>query len=56
VNLGWPQLIYLVLSLIGLYVAVSAHGTPKRGTENAWPAVAGLVISWALLWWGGFFQ
>lgn len=51
-----PAIIYLVLTGIGLGVALKEHGNPKTGTHNAWVLIFASAPCWALLWWGGFFS
>lgn len=53
---SWPQILYLLLSGAALVIAWEDHGKPREGTYNAVPAFVATLISWALLWWGGFFN
>lgn len=53
-TLGWPQLVYLALLLIGVGVAAAKDGQPREAWSFWWTLVgAGLAI-W-LLYMGGFF-
>lgn len=54
INLGIPQLIWLVFAVIGLIVEIVEHGKP-RDPHNAYTFAIGMVISFSLLYWGGFF-
>lgn len=54
INIGIPQLIWLVFAVIGLIVEIINHGKPRE-PHNAYTFVIGVVISFLLLYWGGFF-
>lgn len=54
INLGIPQLIWLVLAVIGLIVEIVEHGKPRE-PHNAYTFAISTVISFLLLYWGGFF-
>lgn len=54
-HIGWPQGIYLALTLIGFGSAIAEHGKPKSGEHDAVvPTIASLIIL-TILYWGGFF-
>jgi hypothetical protein len=55
ITLGWPQVIYILLGLIGIARAFAHHGKPKTGTESAPATVVAWLLVLALLYWGGFF-
>ena len=56
-NVGWPQAIYLALTLLGLGVEISRHGEPKKpGRYNAVSTLIATVVVLSLLYWGGFFD
>lgn len=55
INLGVPQLAYLLISAANLVVSAFLHGRPQ-GEHNAWATLTGLAISLSLLAWGGFFS
>lgn len=58
-NIGWPQAIFLALMLVSLGHDLSQHGkpmAPQAGTYSAWGTIVAMVLSLALLWWGGFFD
>lgn len=50
-----PQLIYLVLTLIGFGIALSKHGEPRED-HNAWITIFSTVIVYWILYKGGFFD
>jgi len=52
----WPIIIFAVLQCVGLGIALQQHGTPKTGLHNAWGTVTAIVLSNALLYWGGWFD
>lgn len=54
INLGIPQLIWLVMAVIGLIVEIVEHGKPRE-PHNAYIFAVSVVISFLLLYWGGFF-
>ena len=54
INLGIPQLIWLIFAIIGLIVEIVEHGKPRE-PHNAYTFAIGMVISFSLLYWGGFF-
>jgi len=54
INLGIPQLIWLVMAGFGLIVEIINHGKPRE-PHNAYTFAISVVISFLLLYWGGFF-
>lgn len=54
-HVGWPQLIYLVLSLLGIVITLVNHGEPREGQYNVYSVIVGELLFIGLLWWGGFF-
>jgi len=54
IRIGWPQAIYIALTLVGLVYAGIQHGR-QREPRNAWHDLFGSAVAWALLWFGGFF-
>ena len=54
--LGIPQMLYLILLLLGVGLAIGNHGKPKTGNENVWISIIGSGLVLALLFWGGFFS
>lgn len=55
-HLGVPQLVFITLYLFGLFCAVSEHGKPKSGFNNAWITLLAIIINFSILIWGGFFK
>lgn len=54
INLGIPQIIWLVLVVLGLIYETINHGK-EREPHNAYTFAVSAVISFSLLYWGGFF-
>jgi hypothetical protein len=48
-NLGWPQLIYLALLLVGLGHHLDKDGTPKTGNHDFFTSVILSSITLGLL-------
>lgn len=56
IYIGWPQGIYLVLTLIGIFDALEKHNKPKYGKHDAGSSFFATGVVMALLVWGGFFN
>ena len=54
INLGIPQIIWLVLVVFGLIYETINHGKPHE-PHNAYILAISTIISFLLLYWGGFF-
>lgn len=54
INLGIPQIIWLVMTIFGLIYEIVNHGKPQQ-PHNAYAFTIGVLISFLLLYWGGFF-
>lgn len=54
INLGIPQIIWLVTAVFGLIYEIINHGKPRE-PHNAYAFAISMVISFLLLYWGGFF-
>lgn len=54
INIGIPQIIWLVMAVIGLIVEIVEHGKPRE-PHNAYTFAISIVISFLLLYWGCFF-
>ena len=52
---GWPQDIYLVLTLMGMGVALARYGEPKVDKYDFIDLAIGPALTMSLLYWGGFF-
>ena len=53
-NIGWPEGIWITLTLLGLTVHAVNHGKP-RDSYNFPLSLTGVIVSTLLLWLGGFF-
>lgn len=53
---GIPQIILLVLTMLGLGINLVRHGQPKEGVESFWVFFSSSIILFSLLYWGGFFN
>jgi hypothetical protein len=56
IYIGWPQGIYLGLTVIGIFDALDKHNKPKYGKHDAGSSFFATGIVLALLMWGGFFN
>lgn len=54
INIGIPQIIWLVTAVLGLIYEIINHNKPRE-PHNAYTFAIGTVISFLLLYWGGFF-
>ncbi len=52
--MGSPQIIYIVLTGIGLLIAANKHG--ESDEYSIWVSLAGAGLGLGLLYWGGFFN
>ena len=55
ISIGWPQAVYLILTLIGLGIVFAKHGETPSPT-NAWVTTISTTIILGVLYWGGFFS
>lgn len=53
--MGWPQITYLILTFVGLGIAIERHGKPKIGTHDFVVDIVATSIVLGLLYAGGFF-
>lgn len=53
--MGIPQIIFIIISSIGLLLAARDHGAP-RPDSNFWLHLIATCITYILLIWGGFFK
>lgn len=51
-----PQIIYLVLVAIGFGIVIQQHGEPEKGKVSAWTYLFSMIITFILLYLGGFFD
>lgn len=54
--MGLPQIILIGLYAMSLGISMSNHGKPKTGKENFGSTLVGIVLTFGLLYWGGFFN
>jgi hypothetical protein len=55
-HIGIPQALYVGLTAMGFGISLKEHGTPKTGTNNVTHSIISLGITYALLYYGGFFK
>lgn len=48
--MNWPALVIVALNLIGLGISIEQHGTPRKGTNNAWVSLVASVLTLTLLY------
>ena len=53
--MGWPQIVWIALTAMGLGCTAVKHGQPKEGNENFWTSLIANGIVALLLYYGGFF-
>jgi len=51
-----PQIIFLLLTALGLGIALEQHGKPKTGNNNVFINLISSAITFWILWAGGFFS
>lgn len=51
-----PQIITIILALIGLLVSANQHNKPKEGNESFWRTLIAFIIQFTLLYFGGFYD
>ena len=54
VHLGWPQFIYLTLTILGVAIVLRRHGQSRPGSYNILKTLIASVLTLMLLYWGGF--
>lgn len=50
-----PQVVMIVIMVLGLFVTLKDHGKP-RTPENFWWALFGNAVMFGILYWGGFWE
>jgi len=53
--MGAPQIIWVVLAVIGLCLSAFMHGQERHGTYSFPMDFVARLITFGLLYWGGFF-
>jgi hypothetical protein len=53
--IGVPQAIYIVLTILSLGVDLARNGHPQEGEYSFLTSLGGVVITYILLFSGGFF-
>jgi len=52
-----PQLIIMILGVISFTKAALLHGENKKASShNGWVTLIALIISWTILYYGGFWD
>ncbi|HSH24349.1 MAG TPA: hypothetical protein VLA13_02260 [Massilibacterium sp.] len=51
-----PQIILILLNFISLGIAIAKHGEEKTGNENVWTNIIAIIVTYSLLFAGGFFD
>jgi hypothetical protein len=54
-NLHWPQITWLVYAFLVVTTAPAIHGT-QRLRRNGFVSIVWIVVTFGLLWCGGFFH
>ena len=55
-DIGWPEAIWIGLIVLANLVAAVQHGKPKRENWDHPTTLAGSLIFFGLMYWGGFFS
>ena len=55
INIGIPQIIWLVTAVLGLIYEIINNDKPRE-PHNAYTYAISRIISFLLLYWGGFFR
>ncbi|GAC1381818.1 MAG: hypothetical protein NVS3B25_33540 [Hymenobacter sp.] len=56
ISMSIPEVLLLVLGLIGLLLHAHDHGKPKTGYDNFWYTLIACVINYGLMYWAGLFH
>lgn len=54
--MGWPQITWLALSLLGLGIYLARHGKPREDFYNFWLGLFATLLNAGILYAGGFFN
>jgi len=55
INIGWPEGIFLALTIMTMALRYSYIGNP-RPADKWWAPFFDVVVGLGLLYWGGFFS
>lgn len=55
-KIGFPQLIWLILLALGLGINLAKHGEKRTDKYNFWSSLIGAIISFWIVYAGGFFN
>lgn len=53
-HLGWPQALYIALTILGLGISAAKNGQPQGPHSFSTSFIASLIC-FGILYWGGFF-
>lgn len=53
--MGWPQIVWIALSAMGLGISLIKHGEQRKSNYNFWVTLISLGFEMLILWKGGFF-
>ena len=51
----WPQWTWLALNGLAVLATIALHGVPRTGKYNGFEAIVMGILSYSILWAGGFF-
>ena len=51
----WPQWVWLISNGLAVLLGIIFHGVPRTGTHNGFIMIVLFIISYSVLWAGGFF-
>ena len=54
--MNWANYTLCAIYILVVGISLAEHGTPKKGTNNAWSAIIMLIILSTLLYFGGWFK
>jgi hypothetical protein len=54
--MGTPQIIVMIILVLGLGISMEKHGKDRTGKENFLIQLISTIIMAILLWWGGFWK
>lgn len=52
---NWPQIVWAILVALNLLIAAALDGRPRKGTHSLASSMLAALLSFALLYFGGFF-